>query len=302
MPDPALVRLLARRLGVAQEEIVVTSGATEANLLACVALLRAGDEVAVEIPTYPPLAQAPELLGARVRRIARLFGTGFAIERPLPVVRLTILSSPHNPSGARLDADAIAAVAEESHGYVLVDEVFREIAENPFPTSRRAHARALATGSLTKAQGLPGLRLGWLLAPREVAERARAAKVLTTLAAGALDQAMALRALEAQPAGASVAVERRKRNLPLVEVAVRRAHLEWVRPEAGLCCVVRVPGDDHRLAEHLLARGLHVVPGSTLGLPGTLRIGFGGPTAAVASALDAFVDALNESPSAPAPA
>ncbi|MHB8586143.1 MAG: aminotransferase class I/II-fold pyridoxal phosphate-dependent enzyme [Thermoplasmatota archaeon] len=285
MPDPELRSLVASIHGVPEDEVVIAAGATEANFLACAAVLRPGDVVAVETPTYPPLALAPEFVGGAVRRFARTWATGFeAPIAPETAARITIYSSPHNPSGRRVPPEVVFETAQGTSGYVLVDEVFREIAEDPWPTARRAHPRALATGSLTKGRGFPGLRIGWLFAPQPVAERARAIRNFVSLSTGALDEQLAVRALR-EPA--TRAAEARTRNIPLVQATLDRLGLPWIRPEAGATCVVAVD-DDMAWGEALAQSGILVIPGTLMGLPGALRVGFGGPHDKVRSALAAF--------------
>src|SRR5262249_31581108 len=177
-----LLEAIARRYRVPQESVVSAVGTSLANYLAVAAATEPGDEVLVEQPTYDPLLAVARYLGLEIKRFQRRPEQNFCVdladlERNLsPRTRVIALCNLHNPSGALIPDSTmreIAALARKSGTYVLVDEVYREMLfeEQPqtaFPTDPE---RVLVTSSLTKAYGLSGLRCGWILAPKELAER-----------------------------------------------------------------------------------------------------------------------------------
>ncbi|MFC1791907.1 aminotransferase class I/II-fold pyridoxal phosphate-dependent enzyme, partial [Gemmatimonadota bacterium] len=128
-----LLDAIGKKYQVTTDQISVATGASGANFLACGALLRAGDEVVVERPTYDPLLGIPRFLGAQVRRFDRVFEEGFVVDPQrvaavvTPRTRLIILSNLHNPTGALTSAETLGAVGEIADGVgarVLVDEVY----------------------------------------------------------------------------------------------------------------------------------------------------------------------------------
>jgi aspartate/methionine/tyrosine aminotransferase len=131
--DPALVDQLAAVYGVDPESVLVTAGATHANLLAFAAAMEEGDRVAVEQPGYEPLRATPAWLGAEVDRFRRPREAGYALlpERIAAACRpgtaLAVATNRHNPSGRRIDREGLVAaaqVAADAGARLLVDEVY----------------------------------------------------------------------------------------------------------------------------------------------------------------------------------
>jgi aspartate/methionine/tyrosine aminotransferase len=178
--EPLMDRL-ARKAGVPRECAIYTLGASMANFVALTALLRRGDEVLVEQPTYDPLLVILDHIGAKVCRFERHAEDGFTLrveelERKLtPQTRLVVLCNLHNPSSAFTDENAMRQVGAMAHrcgARVLVDEVYLEtLYERPWRSAFHLGANFVITSSLTKAYGLSGIRCGWILAEPELVQR-----------------------------------------------------------------------------------------------------------------------------------
>jgi aspartate/methionine/tyrosine aminotransferase len=181
-----LVEAIAAHKNVSTDRIMTGGGCSGVNFLAIAALVAAGDEVLVEQPGYDPLVGACQLMGATVKRFARPFERAYRIDLEAleagvtPATRLIIVSSPHNPSGVSLDAEALrglARVAERAKAHLLVDEVYLdganlaagEMALNP--SASVLEGPVIVTASLTKSFGLAGLRCGWAVAPPALVKR-----------------------------------------------------------------------------------------------------------------------------------
>ena len=142
--DP-LQEALAQRLNVPVEAIVAAIGTSLANHLAMAYLVKPGDEVLIERPTYEPLLALAEYLGADVKRFDRRFEESFRIlpdeiERQIsPRTRLVVITNLHNPSGVLTDDETlrrIGAIARNANAQVLIDEVYLEtLFEKPVRTS-----------------------------------------------------------------------------------------------------------------------------------------------------------------------
>src|SRR5688500_7826597 len=175
-----LQQALAGRLGVSDESIVAAIGTSLANHLAMAYLVKPGDEILIERPTYEPLLALAEYLGVQVKRFDRRFDDGFKIlpddiERIIsPRTSLIVITNLHNPSGVLTDDDTlrqVGAIARTVNARVLVDEVYLEsLFEKPVRTSFRLGNEFVVTSSLTKAFGLSGLRCGWIVAEPSVAQ------------------------------------------------------------------------------------------------------------------------------------
>jgi len=285
-----VARAIAGLHGAREENVLVTVGASEADLAVALALAGPGDEVVVERPTYWPLEGVPRALGAKVVPVARPFEDAFrldpdAVRRAItPRTRLVSLASPNNPTGIVVpprDLVAIAEAASEVGAVVLVDEVFRDLARKPTPTAFGLHPSIVVAGSLTKCLGLGGLRTGWIVAEEPLRAAFREAKALTTISNSPLLQRLALKAIERRAPLLARARAIRDENWRRLEKWLDgQSFFDWVEPDGGVAFAPRLPAgvDDEAFARRLLAgeRTL-VAPGTYFGLPGHLRLGFGAP-------------------------
>ncbi len=298
---------LAAKTGAPAESVVAATGTSMANHLAMAAVLEPGDEALIEEPTYGALADAATYLGAAVRRFPRRFEDAFAldpeaIERALtPQTRLVVATDLHNPSGARADAGAlgeIVALAARRGVHVLLDEVYLEAC---FAAEARSAFHlgdnVIATGSLTKAYGLSGLRCGWILAAPALARRIWRLNDLFGVVPAHPAERLSVVALDHLPEIAARAQALLARNRRLLDAFLdSRSDLEVVRPEAGTIVFPRrADGRIDDLCSLLRERyETTVVPGRFFGAPEHFRLGFGGETAMVEEGLARLGRALDE--------
>lgn len=299
--------------GATAVHIQVTNGGAEANCIVLWHLVEPGDDVIVMVPNY---MQAPGLargLGARVRPWAL---TGEAEGRWRPDVdalesmvtdrtRAILICNPNNPTGARFTApelDAICRIAARAGAWILSDEIYRgaELDGQETPSAWGRYERVLITSGLSKAYGLPGLRIGWVAGPPATIEALWGVHDYTTIAPGALSDRLARIAL---------APERRERllartrgmiraNYPLVRKWIERRApaLSHVPPEAGAIVFMRYtyPINSTALIDKLREeQSVLVVPGDHFDMDGYLRIGFGSDPAHLASALERVGETLD---------
>ncbi|MBU0497411.1 MAG: pyridoxal phosphate-dependent aminotransferase, partial [Candidatus Thermoplasmatota archaeon] len=183
-----LREVLCSQYSFSDENVVTSTGGSEANFLVFLASLRAGDEVIVETPIYEPLYRIPELLGARTISWERRFDNRYQLELKsleeliTKKTRLVVLTNLHNPSGVCVRKSVfqrLGRLAEQYNFYVLVDEIFLE-GMIPIQSSVFGIPRMIITSSMTKIYGVGGLRTGWIIAPQEVAEKCQLSKGYTT--------------------------------------------------------------------------------------------------------------------------
>jgi aspartate/methionine/tyrosine aminotransferase len=288
-----LLAAIARRYRVAADRVFTVPGGTSfANFIAAGAALHGapdGSEVIVEHPVYEPLLRIPEAFGCRVKRFERRFRDGFAIdlERFSAMVgartRLAIVSNLHNPSGVRVDAATLRAMATRLArvgAFLLVDEVYLECLWGRRTESCvHAGANVIVTSSLTKAYGLDGLRAGWMLGPREVIERAARMQDLMANNGVAPGEAMTLAAFRNLPAIRRRAQALLKPNLHAVRAFLaREPRLQAHLPDGGNIVFARLPSgvDSDRLADILRRRySTLIVPGRFFEMPRFIRFSFG---------------------------
>jgi aspartate/methionine/tyrosine aminotransferase len=305
--DP-LLKALAARYRVPQECVVSAMGTSFANYLALAAATESGDEVLIEQPAYDPMLSAARYLGLEIRRFQRKPEQNFAIdvaevERNLSSrTRLIVLCNMHNPSGA-LVADSVlndlAALARSKDGYVLVDEVYREMLFQAEPQSafHLDPERFIVTSSLTKAYGLSGLRSGWVLAPAKMAQRMWKIHDLHAATYPFMTEYLSVIALEklSHIAARMKSILDENRAL-LREFLARREDLDYFWPEYGAIVFPRLKhgamADFCRLLRDRFETS--VVPGEFFEMPEHFRIGVGTPTADLRAALNQLARGLDQ--------
>jgi aspartate/methionine/tyrosine aminotransferase len=286
-------RLAATYADCSPENILVTTGAIEANFLLFNVLLEPGDHVVAPYPAYQQLYSVPRALGCDVSlwQIRPETGFRYAVEELEPLVRpdtrLIVINSPHNPTGAVLSAEDLNRVYEMAasvEAMVLSDEAYRWLTvpggTPPAPPVFDLGLAGISVGTLSKPFGLPGLRLGWLAAPAEIAAACWALRDYVSLSPGTLNDRLALLALEHRAAiiQRNTAIIQANLGAAQAWIAERAGVLSWVPPRAGLLALLRynldIPSLElaNRLAEEY---GVMLAPGSAFGLEHCLRIGIG---------------------------
>lgn len=313
---PALREAIAgQSAACGPQDVLVFSAPEEAIFHVAAAVLEPGDHMVGIRPAYQSSYEVPRLVGAEVTLVPLREDRGWALdldELSAAVTRRTRLiyvNFPHNPTGAVLAAAGLRRVleiADSCGAYLLSDEVYRGLEFDPadrLPAAADSYPRAVSLGGLSKAYGLPGVRLGWTLCQdAALNERMQAAKDFTTICAAAPSEALALIAVRAadQLVGRSLAGI--TRNLGLVDefVARRPDAVRWVRPRAGsvgfpeLVTGMPVAEFCQRLVTE---QGVLLVPGSMFEVATNhFRIGLGRASLpAGLAALGSFIDGLGGS-------
>jgi len=307
--NDGLRALVADDAGVAADQVLITVGAVEAMFL--LAQDRSAGRAVVVTPCFPPARSVPEALGAGVDTVALRFDEGYRLDVAAvaaaltPETTLVSLASPQNPSGVAMTTDELDGVlaAVDLHApdaVVLVDETYREATygDAPVPASAATRsARVVTCSSLSKAHGAPGLRVGWLTCTDPgLYERLRNAKFVSTIACSGTDEHLAARLLRRR--GEILPPRAARLGAALAELAnaLGGRPVEWVRPDGGaLCCLRLAPGHDvPAFYARLAAADVRVAPGSWFGESDPVfRLGFGHLAPAdFSAALDRLADAL----------
>lgn len=285
-------RIAATYDGLTPDDILVTTGAIEANYVLFNALLAPGDEVVSVFPAYQQLYSVPEAIGCTVRTVSLREENAYRYDvdelRRLisDRTRMIVINTPHNPTGSALcasDCTAIYALAESVGAYILADEAYRwlTVDEKPLaPPMRDLGPRAVSVGTLSKPFGIPGIRLGWIAATAEIAARCWSYRDYTSLSPAVLSDYLACLALEHRDAILERTHRISARNLATIRafLAEHRDLFTWIEPQGGLLGLLRynldLPSEvvANRLAEE--ARVM-LAPGSAFGMEGRLRLGIG---------------------------
>lgn len=300
---------IAQLNGVRPECVVAAAGTSMANHIAMMATLEPGDEVLIEHPTYEVMVDLLNFLGTSVRRFERRMADGFRLDpeevarQMTPQTRMIVLCNLHNPTGIYADEATMRAVGDiaQKHGaLVLVDEVYLETfyEQRPRPAFRLGEHFPV-TSSLTKAYGLSGLRCGWVLAARELAQRMWHINDLYGANAAHPAERLSVIAFDNLARVAARAKEILQSNRPaLDEFLQSRADLEYVRPEFGTIAFCRLrSGSADKLYRLLMEKyETCVAPGRFFDVPQGFRIGIGGNPAMTREGLKRLGLALDELP------
>jgi aspartate/methionine/tyrosine aminotransferase len=312
-------RVAAMYPGATADHVEVTNGGSEANFVTMWHLVEPGDEVVSMVPNYGQTLGLAEAFGGTLKPWPlRLSADGkrwhIDIDGLRKLVtaktRLIILCNPNNPTGARIpasDLDAICRVAGTVGAWVLSDEIYRgaELDGVETPSVWGRYERVIITSGLSKAYGLPGLRIGWIVSAPQVVATTWGYHDYTTIGPGTLSDRLARIAL--QPAMRAKILARTRRilltNLPVI-TGWLDAHAErfsYALPDAGAIVYMRYHDaiNSTVLVDRLrIEKSLLIVPGDHFGMDGYLRIGFGSETRYLRDGLDRLDHLLRSLPAA----
>jgi len=287
-------RIAALYRGVSPDQVLVTTGSSEANFVTCWRLIEPGDKVAVMQPNYQQTWGLAQNFGAQVRPFqlhekegwepyAEEIRTAIA-----PGTKLVVVTNPHNPTGHVLSDASRKVILDrvaEVGAWLLADEVYTgaERGGKTTPSFWGAYDKVVVVNGLSKAYGLPGLRVGWIVAPPALTQETWSRHDYTTIGPSGASDHLAAVALE--PRVRDKLIERTRRilntNYPVMEAWLKAFGdtFTWHAPQAGAICWARyrqaIPAAE--IVEKVRAQhSVLLVPGDHFGMPSFLRFGFGG--------------------------
>lgn len=299
--------------GATAANVLVTVGAIEANYNSIRTLLQAGDEIVVMLPNYMQIWGIARNHGLVVKSFRLREDHGWSVdleelERAVTgSTRLIAVCNPDNPTGYVLsepEMDAIVAAAERVGAWILSDEVYRgaeRTVEPETPSFYGRYPRVLAVGSMSKAYGLPGLRLGWVVGPEDTLDQIWARHEYTTLSATMLSNKLAASALSPQVRPRLIARARDyiRRGFPVLEqwMAGHGDTFALVPPQASAIAFLRYRlevGSSELVDRLVREKSVLIVPGDHFGMDRFLRISFGLPHDYLVAALDRIHELVEE--------
>jgi len=202
-----LLEILSKIYSVSTSEILVTNGAIEAIFLSQMALLNPNDKIIVLKPTYPALYQMAESLGVKVIEWKLKFEDDFKpnildleklFEENNP--KLLVINFPNNPTGVnltKLEIEKICNLAKKYDCYLLSDEVYKGLdSQYDEYNTYKTYSKSIVISSLSKTYGLPGLRIGWIIANDKFIEECSNLRCYATLCNNNLGEFFAEKVLE----------------------------------------------------------------------------------------------------------
>lgn len=299
--------------------IIITTQVTALGLfLLAFEVCRPGDEAVLVTPCFPPNRNSLAGAGASIREIKLSFDSGYRLDVDQIAAslsaktKLVSLASPQNPSGVQASRSEIEKLLilmkkQAPDAMLFIDETYREATygADTVPDSLAGLDARIVTGaSVSKALGAPGLRTGWLtVANADLRSRLTVAKMNIVISGWVLDETLATALLRNREA--VLAPRRRLLAGALAELAAWRQcehkRIEWVRPNAGALCCLRLHSDIFddaavsRFWSVLPHHDLQLASGTWFGESSRVfRLGFGYlPPARLGPALSALTSAMN---------
>jgi aspartate/methionine/tyrosine aminotransferase len=295
-----------------RENVVVMNGGAAANFIAMFTLVSPGDEVISVYPTYQQLYSIPEALGASVKLLRLKYEDDFQpdIGRLEELVtgntKVICINNSNNPTGSLMKEPVlreIVRIADSAGAWLYCDEAYRFMVRDPavrVPSIADLYDKGIVSCSLSKCFSLAGLRLGWLVAPKQFIGEVADHRDYTTISCGRLDDLLG-----------RVAIRNRgkifARNLEIVnkcaEVletwAKSEPRIGCVKPECGTTTFIRYDYDiaSEDFCKRLFKKdGTFLVPGRCFGpeFDRFLRVGYAYEPGALASGLKKVSGFLRE--------
>ena len=293
--EPALRENIAALYdGAGVENVLVTVGAAEANNVIMQTLMEPADELATQAPTYKQIWGLAENRGCVVKPFHLMPDEAWQLDiddlnaQLTDRTRIIAICNPNNPTGHIMtseEMDAVVAAADRVGAWIVADEVYRgaeRVQEEETPSFYGRYDKVLAVGSMSKAYGLPGLRVGWIVGPPDTVEDIWRRHEYTTISASMLSNILAAHALSAEVRPGLIARTRDyiRNGFPVLEEWMARQDglFSCTPPQASAVSFVRYHLDMNstELMEKLCREAsVFVGAGDSFGMDHHLRVAFG---------------------------
>src|ERR1700686_995063 len=273
---------------VEADDVVLVPGSKNVLLFTLLACIEPGDEVILPDPGYPPYASQVNFLGAVAKPVTLREESGFRMDLDelaslvTPKTRMLIVNTPQNPTGGVLTTEDVEFVCDLVHKHTLLlvsDEIYSQLVYGFHHVSPLSHPgmreRTVLMDGLSKSYAMTGWRLGYAVAPRDLAAKLDKLMINTSSCAAAFTQMAAIEALSAPESEHAVArmvkVFEHRRNL-VVDGLNAIPGMRCARPQGSFYVFPNIEGtgfDEHELSDRLLAEaGGAVLPGTAFGQAG----------------------------------
>ena len=298
--------------GTDLDNVLVTNGSAEANFITIWTNLEPGDELILMLPNYMQIWGIARSFGVTVKpfylREDLNWGPDLDELKSLisPRTKMIAVCNPNNPTGAVLSKEEmkeIVHIAMEAGAWIYSDEVYcgAELNGEETPSFFGLYDKVIVCCGLSKAYALPGLRLGWLVGPKETIEKSWASHDYTSIASGILSNHVA--ALVLQPERRKKVLNRHrkilKKNLVELEkwIDKHKTLFNLIPPKAGGIAFPRysLEINSTELATKLMKeKSVFIVAGDLFGMDHYLRIGIGSEKNYFLAGLSLFDETLQE--------
>ncbi len=279
-------------------EIVVGNGAKQCVYQGVLATCGEGDKVIVPAPYWPSYPEMVSLVGAEPIVVETKAEDGYLVTPGVlrstleehPEIKLIILCNPSNPTGGVYHLEKLQAIADVLKDFprviVLADEIYERLVYDgdcpAFAAVEGMFERTMTVNGFSKAYAMTGMRLGYVGAPQPLARAITTIQSQLTSCAGSLSQAAGVAALTQvteEEMEANVEIMREKRDYVLEELSKMPGVTVAMPPNGAFYVLPDVSGyfdgDDTKLCLELLkSKKMAIVPGSSFGAPGTVRLSY----------------------------
>lgn len=295
----------ASKGNLTEDDVLVTAGASTSLFIVNSAILGPKDHIVVTRPNYATNLEIPRSIGCEITFIDLDFESQYQLDisrvaaaiRP-GVTKLISVCSPNNPTGTILstaELQSLASLAQANGCYLLVDETYAELnyaytsadREHAVPSAAMLGDHVISISSMSKAYGVPGIRMGWLITTNKaLQETFLAAKELISISGSVVDELIAEQILtqRTELLSKTIADMARRRGHVANWVDQESDFVDWVKPEAGVMCFIRIKKDlvggleafyKRLLEDHgvYIGRGAWFEQGDNF-----FRLGYGWPT------------------------
>ena len=299
--------------GATTKNILVTTGAIEANYNATCTLLTPNDEIIIMLPNYMQIWGIARNHGFKIKTFHLIEENGWQpdlVELDKNVskkTKLIAICNPNNPTGYILnekEMDKIITIADRVNAWILADEVYagaERLRDDETPSFYGRYDKVIAIGSMSKAYGLPGLRIGWVVAPTETIEDIWARHEYTTICATMLSNKLAAIALSPKVRPRIIQRTRNfiRQGYPILQrwMDSHENIFTVIPPQAAAIAFVRYHLDINstKFAERLRKeKSVFIVPGDHFGMDKFFRISFGLPPDYLTSGLNRIHELIME--------
>lgn len=293
------------------DQILVTTGSSESNFLLMWSNIEPGDEIIFMMPNYMQMWGLLRSFRAQVKHFWLRESLNWSpdLDELKKLVtkktRMIIVTNPNNPTGAVLSEEAkgtIIDLADRANAWILSDEVYQgaELSGKTTPSFWGKYDKVIVVNGLSKAYGLPGLRIGWIVGPEDLIKNTWPYHDYTTISPSTLSDWLARIALS--PINREKILNRTRqilnRNFPLLESWLEKQGIFYfIPPRAGAIVFVRynLKINSTKLVEKLIQeKSVLIVPGDHFEMDHYLRFGYGAEPDYLVNGLSRIEEALQE--------
>lgn len=317
-PECSGTRLLREEIadmypGSTWQNVLVTVGCAEANFISLQTLVAPGEEIVVMVPNYFQVWGLAPNMGIVRKEFHLREENDWAPdleeldEAVNSKTKLITICNPNNPTGHILrleEMDEIIRIASRVGAWILADETYtgaERTTDTITPSFWGKYDRVLVTASLSKAFGLPGLRIGWVVAPENLVEELWMRHEYIAISATMLGNQFAEIALapEVRPKLIDRARSIIRAGYPILEgwLEGHEELFSHVPPQASAVAFVRyhfIQNSTELVRQLIKEKSLLVVPGDVFGMDHHLRISFGMPRSVLQPALELFDEFIDQ--------